>query len=230
MKLSTLVVIGIGVVVLGVAVYFLGVGEREGARANPPTLEATEDTAQGTAPDMQVSMFANGCFWCVEADMEKLAGVKSVVSGYADGRNENPTYKNYDDFGHREVVQVTYDANVISYGNLVEHLLKHGDPTDGEGSFGDRGGEYAPAIYYEDETERQTALGVLQKVEASNVFGDDLEIDVLADTTFWSAEEYHQDYAEKNSLKYLYYRTASGRTAFIEKYWGDDATVFEFSE
>lgn len=179
--------------------------------------------------DMQTAMFANGCFWCVEADLQKVNGVITVVSGYADGTNDNPTYENYGRNNHREVVEVTYNAAVVSYGNLVEHILKHGDVTDPNGSFGDRGAEYAPALYYKNEIEQQIAIDVVSAVSASGVYDSLITIEIIPNTVFWKAEEYHQDYAEQNPLKYFYYRTASGRTAFIEKYWGERANVFEFS-
>ncbi len=180
-----------------------------------------------STPILQTALFGNGCFWCAESDLEKVVGVKSVVSGYAGGTTEDPTYKNYIAGGHREVILVTYDPTVISYLNLVEHTIKHGDPTDATGSFNDRGPQYAPAIYYENQTEKAEALHVIAAVDAMNVFDTPLPILVLPTVQFWPAEEYHQDYARKNPLKYSYYRTGSGRTAFIEKTWGDRASQFE---
>ena len=175
----------------------------------------------------KLALLANGCFWCAESDLEKVAGVKSVVSGYAGGTTEDPTYKNYITGGHREVILVTYDPSIISFAHLVEHTLKHGDPTDATGSFNDRGPQYAPAIYYENDAEKQEALRVIAAVDAMKVFSAPLPILVIPTVKFWPAEEYHQDYAKKNSLKYGYYRTGSGRTAFIEKTWGDRASKFE---
>jgi peptide methionine sulfoxide reductase msrA/msrB len=167
-----------------------------------------------------------GCFWCVEHDFEKVEGVLDVVSGYSAGTNENPTYENYDDNGHREVVQVTYDPTIVSYGNLVEHVIKYGDPTDGDGSFYDRGVEYAPVIHYVNEWEKQEAGVIIARIDALKVYEKPIAIDVVPIKTFWPAEEYHQDYAEKNTVKYNYYRLRSGRTAFIEKHWGKNAGVF----
>lgn len=190
---------------------------------------------QETAPTKQsantvTAVFANGCFWCVENDVQKVGGVVEAVSGYTGGENTNPTYENYGNSGHREAVRVSYNPDQISYGNLVEHIIKHGDPTDGDGSFGDRGEQYAPAIYYEDEAQKQTAEEIIQKVNEAQVFDEPLAIEVLPRQEFYSAEEYHQDYAQKNPLRYGLYRTASGRTAFIEKAWGDNLNTFTFSE
>lgn len=178
---------------------------------------------------IKTAVFANGCFWCVEHDLEKLEGVIEVVSGYTGGTSTNPTYETYAEGGHREVVEVTYDGGVITYANLVEHIIKHGNPTDGDGSFYDRGEQYAPAIYWISEEEREQAELLIKKVNESGVFATPLEIPVLEASTFYPAEGYHQDYAKENPLKYGYYRKASGRTQYIEDIWGEDLKKFEFS-
>jgi peptide methionine sulfoxide reductase msrA/msrB len=178
---------------------------------------------------VRTALLANGCFWCVEHDLAKIKGVTDVISGYAGGTTENPSYENYAAGGHREVVHVTYDANVVSFANLVEHIIKHGDPTDADGSFGDRGQEYAPAIYYENDTERDTALAVIAKIDTLAVFAAPLPLVVIPQVKFWPAEEYHQDYGEKNPLRYNYYRKGSGRDVFIKERWGEDADAFTLS-
>ncbi len=174
----------------------------------------------------RTAMLANGCFWCAESDLEKVVGVIDVVSGYAGGATPDPTYENYSAGGHREVVLVTYDANQVSFGNLVEHIIKHGDPTDDAGSFKDRGEEYAPAIYFETKREEEEAKHVIKAIDALKVFPEPLPLPVLPRPEFWSAEDYHQDYARNHSLKYGFYRTASGRDSFIKKYWVDSASTF----
>ena len=174
----------------------------------------------------QKAIMGTGCFWCVEHDFAKVEGVLDVVSGYAGGTNENPTYENYDDNGHREVVLVTYDPTIVSYGNLVEHTIKYGDPTDGGGSFFDRGEQYAPVIYYANEWEKNEAQAVIARIDALHVYEKPIAIEVVPAVLFWPAEAYHQDYAEKNTVKYNYYRLRSGRTAFIEKQWGENAGAF----
>ncbi|USN87758.1 MAG: peptide-methionine (R)-S-oxide reductase MsrB [Candidatus Nomurabacteria bacterium] len=176
------------------------------------------------------ALLANGCFWCVEHDLEEVKGVINVESGYAGGSTENPTYENYAAGGHREVVLVTYDPTQVSYANLVEHILKHGDPTDAEGSFYDRGPQYTPAIYYENEKEKTTALAVIKAIDGLHVFADPLPIVVIPRVQFWPAEEYHQDYAKKNPLRYKFYRSSSGRDNFIEKHWGDAAGEFSVTD
>lgn len=191
-----------------------------------PLSTEKESTFEVTEPILKTALLADGCFWCVEHDLEEVAGVTDVVSGYADGTTVNPTYENYIAGGHREVVLVTYDASRVSYGNLVEHIIKHGDPTDTEGSFGDRGRAYVPAIYYETDAERDEAYRIIHAIDALKVFPTPLPLAVIPRTQFWPAEEYHQDYAEKNPIRYTYYRNASGRDTFIKKYWNDTADTF----
>ena len=186
-------------------------------------------TIQNNEVAQKTALLANGCFWCVEHDLEKVEGVIDVVSGYAGGTTENPTYENYSKGGHREVVLVTYDANVVTYANLVEHIIKHGDPTDAEGSFGDRGQEYAPVIYHENESEKSAAGRVINEIDALHIFEKPLPLLVSPRVEFWPAEDYHQNYSEKNPVRYKFYRTASGRDAFIKKYWGDFAQLFVVS-
>ncbi len=169
-------------------------------------------------------MVAGGCFWCVESDLEKLPGVSAVVSGYAGGTTPNPTYENYGSGGHREVVEVTYNPAVISFEEILIYALKHMDPTDGEGSFGDRGKYYAPAFYYSNDKEKAIIDNLIKEVNEKGPYDKDLAVAVEATPTFYAAEDYHQDYYKGtlSSLKYKYYRNASGRDAFIAKYWGTD--------
>lgn len=190
----------------------------------------TQALREGIVPSSSgttaTALLAGGCFWCVESDLEKVSGVIDVRSGYAGGTGENPTYEDYGQRGFREVVEVVYDPSLVSYANLVEHVIKHGDPTDSEGSFYDRGREYAPAIYYASEEERAAAAEVIAKIDALGVYEKPIAVAVIPTARFWSAEDIHQDYAKKNPLKYSYYRKSSGRDSFIKRYWGDDAGTF----
>ena len=176
---------------------------------------------------LDTALLAGGCFWCVEADLEKLPGVVEVVSGYAGGESENPTYENYAASGHREVVEVTYNPDLLSYSELIYYHLKHIDPTDGEGSFADRGINYSPALYYQDGQEKEIAQAVLAKLDSSEVYDKPLAVAVEERPTFYPAEDYHQDYYKNNSWRYKFYRQASGRDAFIKKHWGEEADVVE---
>ena len=172
---------------------------------------------------LESTILAGGCFWCVEADLEKLDGVAEAISGYSGGESKNPTYENYAEGGHREVVKVKYNPNQITYKQLLHYFFKHIDPTDGQGSFGDRGKQYSPAIYYETEQEKESAKQVLKEIEQSSVLKEKLQVPVLEKQKFWPAEEYHQDYYQKNSIRYKVYRKASGRDSFIKKHWGQSA-------
>lgn len=186
---------------------------------------AAPDGAQA-APDPSAKasiVVAGGCFWCVEADLEKLDAVSEVVSGYAGGATENPTYKTYAEGGHREVAKVMYDPENTGLFGLLVYFLKHIDPTDAKGSFGDRGVEYSPAIYYETEAQKQAAERALAYVREQDVFEEELRVPVLPLDRFWKAEDYHQNYYKKSGLRYRLYRKASGRDRFIEKHWGERA-------
>lgn len=175
-----------------------------------------------TGVERKTALLAGGCFWCVEADLQKYTGVIDVVSGYVGGSGDNPTYQDYGERGFREVVEVTYDSSKVSYGNLVEYVIRHSDATDPNGSFYDRGIEYSSAAYYRTPDEKLAAEKVVARLNARNVYDKPLALYIEPIQKFWPAEEYHQDYSTKNSLKYSYYRLGSGRDAFIKKHWGDD--------
>ncbi len=194
-----------------------------GASATAFLFPISSETILGeaaTTTSTASAIFGNGCFWCAEADFEKLPGVASAVSGYAGGTGEDPTYEDYAAKGYREVVLVSYDPARVSYAQLVEYLIKHGDPTDADGSFYDRGHEYSPAIYYANGGERAAAESVIRAVDEMKVFAKPIALALETNARFWPAEEYHQDYYKKNPLKYAYYRKGSGRDAFIEQHWG----------
>lgn len=163
-------------------------------------------------------LVAGGCFWCVEADFKKLKGVEKVVSGYAGGETEKPTYENYARGGHREVIEVTYNPDVLPLETLFKYLIGHIDPTDALGSFADRGPGYSPAIYFEDDEEREIAEQVIDEIDAAGIYDMPLAVEILPRPVFWPAEEYHQDYAEKNPEHYERYREGSGREAFVRRY------------
>ena len=165
------------------------------------------------------ALFAGGCFWCMEKPFEKLDGVISVISGYADGTAANPTYQNYADSGHIEVVQITYDPEKVDYAQLLDTFWRQIDPTDDGGQFVDRGHEYTSAIFYYDEEQKRLAEQSKKQLAQSNIFGGPIVTPIKAAKKFWRAEEYHQDYYKKNPLRYGFYRSGSGRDTFLEKHW-----------
>ncbi len=174
----------------------------------------------------QLATLAGGCFWCTESDFEKLNGVTSVISGYAGGVLENPTYEQVSSgkSKHIEVIQVSYDGNVLSYEEILDHLLRHIDPTDSKGSFVDRGSQYRPAIFYHNPEQKEVADKFIKEVNEANIFPKPLTIELIKYTQFWPAEEYHQDYYKKNPIRYKYYRHASGRDQYLDRIFGEERT------
>ncbi len=169
--------------------------------------------------------FAGGCFWCVEADFEKLPGVVKVISGYTGGDKENPTYEEVSSgtTGHVEAVQVYYDPSKITYEGLLDFFWRHIDPTDPGGEFVDRGPQYRSIIFYHDEEQRRLAEKSKEALNKSGRFKKPVVTEIIKFTKFYEAEEYHQDYYKKHPFKYAYYRHGSGRDQFLSKVWGKEA-------
>lgn len=169
----------------------------------------------------QLATFAGGCFWCMVAPFEDLPGVKKVISGYTGGHKENPTYEEVcsNTTGHYEAVQVTYDPTILSYEKLLDTFWRQIDPTDPEGQFYDRGSSYRTAIFYHNEEQRRQAEQSKKELDESGRFDKPIVTEILPASTFYPAEEYHQDYHRKNPFHYRRYREGSGRDAFIEKHW-----------
>ncbi len=171
----------------------------------------------------EVATFAGGCFWCVEADLEKIKGVSEVVSGYTGGERANPTYEQVSSgqTKHIEAVQVNFDKEKISYEKLLIKFLKTIDPTDNKGQFVDRGYQYTTAIFYHSEKQRKIANNVIKYLKETKKFPK-IVTPVLKHSKFYRAESYHQNFYKKNkkSMKrYKSYRSSSGRDKFINKYW-----------
>jgi len=182
------------------------------------TEPAAAQQAKG-APGQATAVFAGGCFWCTEADFEKLPGVTAAVSGYAGGRTANPTYEQVSagGTGHYEAVRVTYDPRRVSYQALVRHFFRTVDPTDAGGQFCDRGESYRTAIFVSDAAERRAAEA--EKAAAERQLGARVVTPVLAAGPFHPAETYHQDYYKKNPVRYRYYRWRCGREARLVQVW-----------
>lgn len=189
------------------------------------TPSVSSSVSSSTSPEYSghaVAYVAGGCFWCVESDFEKLSGVSEVISGYMGGTEEHPSYNQVSSGStdYRESVKITYDANRVTYRDILLYFFRHVDPTDSGGSFYDRGRQYTSAIYYQTEEEKRTAESVLAELEAAHVFSKPIVTDIELAGDFWIAEKYHQDYYKKNPIQYSHYRTDSGRDAFIESVWG----------
>ena len=175
----------------------------------------------GTPENAKTATFAGGCFWCSESDLEKAEGVIEVISGYTGGEEENPTYREvaYGKTSHYEAVQVTYDPEKISYETLLDLFWRHIDPTDDGAQFVDRGNQYRTAIFYHDDEQRRVAEKSKSDLQASGRFANPIVTEVRPLKVFYPAEEYHQDYYEKNPIRYKMYRAGSGRDQFIERHW-----------
>lgn len=173
------------------------------------------------AAEPQYAIFAGGCFWCVESDFDAVPGVLETISGYAGGKSANPTYKTYEQGGHREVVRIKFDPARVSYAELVNILLRTTDPTDAGGQFCDRGFAYTTAIYALNDAQAMDAKA--EKIKAEAELGRPIVTPVEGPARFWPAEEYHQDYAARNPLRYWYYRSSCLRNRTVEALWGDRA-------
>lgn len=178
---------------------------RSGAMTNNPALEK--------------ATFAGGCFWCMEKPFERLDGVSAVVSGYIGGITEKPDYDNYVSGGHIEAVEVVFNPEKVTYEELLDVYWRQVDPTDPGGQFVDRGHAYSTAIFFHNDEQRRLALASKEALAGSGVFDKPIVTPILPATKFYRAEEYHQDYYKKNSIRYKYYRSRSGRDTFLNKVW-----------
>ena len=176
-------------------------------------------------PGTAAAVFAGGCFWCIESDFEKLDGVVSVVSGYAGGPEQNPTYKQVSagTTGHAEVVRVVYDPKKVSYEKLVDYFFKHIDPTTKDSSFCDHGKQYRTAIFYGNDAEKKVAEKAKADIDASKKLPAPIVTEVTKAAAFWPAEDYHQDYYKKSPSSYAAYRQGCGRDARVKELWGTSA-------
>ncbi len=182
--------------------------------AQAPSAVAGKKTALAT--------FAGGCFWCVEADFDKVEGVLSTTSGYLGGKVPNPKYEavSAGTTGHTEAVQVVYDPSRVSFEKLTEYFWRTIDPTVKDRQFCDAGSQYRSGIYPHDAQQMQVALASRAALEKSKPFAAPVVTEILAATTFYAAEDYHQDYYKKNPVRYAYYRNGCGRDARLKELWG----------
>ena len=170
--------------------------------------------------ESEEAIFAGGCFWCLEHDLEKLDGVVSAESGYSGGDLINPTYQDHN--GHQEVVKVIFDSDIISYKDLLKQYWVNIDPFDNKGQFCDRGDSYKPVIFTSNQEQKRDAKESQETISVGlNIPLEKLKVDIVESKVFWLAENYHQDFAVKNPLKYNFYRTSCGRDNRLKKVWGE---------
>lgn len=184
------------------------------------------------AQTIETAVLAGGCFWCVEADFEKVEGVTSAVSGFSGGSVANPTYKQVvaGGTGHYEAVQITYDPGKITYTELLRLFMRSIDPTDAGGQFCDRGDSYRTAIFVSNKAEEAAAKAAIK--DAARALKRKVVTPVLKAGAFYPAEDYHQDYYKKSDIvltrrgpkskkeAYKFYRKACGRDARVKMLWG----------
>lgn len=187
------------------------------------------------AQNLQTAVVAGGCFWCVESDFERVDGVLGVVSGFSGGTVENPSYRQVTrgGTGHLEVVEITYDADVLPYDQLLHLFLRSVDPTDAGGQFCDRGDSYATAIFAANAEERTIAEAAI--AEAQDALGQNIVTPIRDAAPFYAADDYHQDYYRSNAIvitrrgpmtranAYQFYRESCGRDARVQELWGAEA-------
>ena len=175
------------------------------------------------APELAKATFAGGCFWCMEPPFDALDGVVSTTSGYTGGHLDNPSYEQVSSggTGHTEAVEIVYDPAKVSYEKLLEVFWVNIDPTDAKGQFCDRGSQYRSGIFYNSEEQQKLAEASKQQIDASGRLPKTVVTEVTEATTFYRAEEYHQDYYQRHKFRYILYRRSCGRERVLEKLWGE---------
>ncbi|MFZ0256835.1 MAG: peptide-methionine (S)-S-oxide reductase MsrA [Gammaproteobacteria bacterium] len=187
-------------------------------------LSASSIAAENKSPvATQTTVFAGGCFWCVEAALEKLEGVSEVVSGYTGGHIERPSYEQVSagNTGHYEAVEVVYDPQRVTYEQLLKTFWNNIDPYDDTGQFCDKGDQYRAAIFFSGAEQQKAAEASKHELEMSGALVQPIVTQILPAQRFWPAEDYHQDYYKKNPLRYRYYRTVCGRDRRLNEVWSE---------
>jgi peptide-methionine (S)-S-oxide reductase len=198
--------------------YLLVTGQSVSAEGNESTA-ATHDT--------NVATLAGGCFWCMEPPFDKLEGVISTTSGYTGGHTKNPSYKQTSSgkTGHTEAIQIVYDPRMVSYEKLLDVFWHNIDPTTADRQFCDRGNQYRSEIFYHNEKQKRKAEASKAALNKSKPFKAPIVTQVTQASTFYAAEDYHQDYYKKNPIRYRYYRYGCGRDKRLEQLWGEKKSV-----
>jgi peptide-methionine (S)-S-oxide reductase len=192
----------------------------------PVGAEEPTKLAEPPPAGLAVATFAGGCFWCMEPPFDKLEGVVSTISGYTGGTVPGATYRQVSagGTGHTEAVRIVYDPAKVSFDKLLQVYWRNVDPLDASGQFCDRGHEYRPAIFVHDEAQKRAAEASKAELVASKRFKEPIAVTVEPARDFYIAEDYHQDYYQKNALKYQYYRWGCGRDARLKEVWGEPSS------
>lgn len=185
----------------------------------PPVSWAQSGRADGAA----IATFAGGCFWCVEEAFDQVDGVLSTTSGFMGGKVANPSYEQVTSgaTGHREVVRVAYDPERVSYERLLDTFWRNIDPTQKNGQFCDSGEQYRSEIFVHDEAQKRAADASLARLNQDSRFSGAIQTRITLASEFYPADDYHQDFHEKNFARYQYYKSACGRVARLRFLWRD---------
>ena len=197
------------IVVLCIVSLFVGIAAPAYANTEMPLAKAT---------------FAGGCFWCMEKPFDELPGVIDTTSGYTGGTVENPSYSQVSSggTGHVEAVQITYDPNQVSYETLLAVFWHNIDPVDGRGQFCDKGSQYRSVVFYQDAAQQQAAAVSKQALEESDQLSQAIATTIQPASTFYPAEDYHQNYYQTHPVRYQVYRFGCGRDQRLAQLWGDE--------
>lgn len=182
-------------------------------------------TVRNTAakdPSVETATFAGGCFWCLEEALDKVPGVVSTISGYTGGQKDNPTYEEVSAgrTGHAESVEVMYDSAKVNFGQLLEVFWHNVDPTTPDRQFCDKGRQYRSAIFYHNPEQKQLAEDSKRQLEHQKSFKESIVTEIVPASRFYPAEEYHQNFYQKNPLRYKFYKFNCGRVQRLEEVWG----------
>jgi len=187
------------------------------------TLVQTIQAAPETTPKYETATFAGGCFWCMEPPYDALEGVISTTSGYTGGKETDPSYKQVSRgrTGHTEAIQIVYDPEKVSYAKLLDIYWHNIDPTDASGQFCDKGSQYRSEIFFHNKTQQQLAVQSKNALKELKPFKGPIVTQVTMATAFYPAEDYHQDYYQRNPIRYKYYRYGCGRDQRLKDLWGN---------
>jgi peptide-methionine (S)-S-oxide reductase len=186
----------------------------------------SEPDQQSVSSELSVATFAGGCFWCMEPPFDKIDGVISTTSGYTDGHKKDPNYKEVSagGTGHTEAVQIVYDPSKVSYEKLLKIFWRNIDPTTPNRQFCDKGSQYRSGIYYHNQEQKQLAKESKAELDSNKPFPQPIVTEIKMASQFYPAEDYHQDYYQKNPIRYKFYRHGCGRDKRLKSLWGDTSS------
>ena len=207
---------------LMLAITGLAFAQTNSTNANANANAKTSTSNKVNSPDKSKAIFAGGCFWCVESDFDKIPGVLSTTSGYTGGKLANPSYEDVSNksTGHAEAVEIIFDSKKISYRELVDLFWKTIDPTVKDQQFCDHGNPYRTAIFAVGPEQLKIAQESKAALEKTKPFKETIKTEIVLASTFYPAEDYHQEYYKKNPIRYKYYRNSCGRDARLAELWG----------